>query len=148
MFYSYKYPTDPKWNRTQPRPPWNQSPVCTKFQASVACDSCNKWFHKDCILMNSQNFSALKNISWHCFNCGLPNFSSALFSESVNVSNSFSSLDSSFDFSIDSNKFTTSTPNDKSKLKTKIMSGLTTVIVNFQSYFEKRVEFSNFCDDN
>ena len=45
---------------------------CTKNQSSVACDNCNKWFHKDCLMMNTQIFSALKNISWYCCHCGLP----------------------------------------------------------------------------
>ena len=95
-------------------------------------------------MMNSQNFSALKNISWYCCHCGLPNFSSELFQESISVSNSYSSLDSSYDFSVNSDKFTTSTP---TKPKVKVISGLNTLVVNFQSFFHKRIEFSYFCKD-
>ena len=125
--------------------------ACTKFQPSVACDHCNVWFHKKCIQMNTLNFNSLKNISWYCCNCGLPSFSSELFSDSnsISTSNSFSSLDSSFDFSPNSENFKTSTPLPNSKLKhqSNIISGLSTLIVNFQSFFHKRVEFSNLLND-
>ena len=123
---------------------------CTKFQASVACDQCNIWFHKKCLNMNSINFNSLKNISWYCCNCGLPNFSSELFStNSISTSNSFQSLDSSFDFSLNSDKFVTSTPISKvnNKPKCNIISGLSTIVINFQSFFRKRVEFSNLLND-
>ena len=54
---------------------WNQRrPV-------IACDSCDIWFHKDCIGLTSQVFDTLafSDASWICCNCGLPNFSSTLF---------------------------------------------------------------------
>ena len=74
------------------------SKQCTWRQASVACDSCNTWFHQKCLFMCSAVFDNLHNVSWHCCKCGLPNFSSELFANSnstVNCSNSFHSLNSS-----------------------------------------------------
>jgi hypothetical protein len=38
----------------------------------VCCDSCNKWFHKKCLGMNTLVYQGLRNISWNCDICGLP----------------------------------------------------------------------------
>ena len=58
-------------------------------------------------------------------------------------------LDSSFDFSPTSDKFITSTPNSNvnTKPKCSTISGLNVIVVNFQSFFNKRVEFSNLIND-
>ena len=52
------------------------SKQCTSKQQSVACDECDIWFHRKCMLMNVQVFNGLHNVSWYCDSCGLPNFSS------------------------------------------------------------------------
>ena len=123
---------------------------CGTNQASVACDSCNKWFHKHCLHMNSAIFNSLKNVSWYCCNCGLANFSSTLFCDSVSVStsNSFSTLDS-MEFDLSAAEFTTSTPISRSheNLNDNSLSGLHAVVVNFQSFFNKRIEFANYLHD-
>ena len=56
---------------------------CKKNQDQVQCDTCDQWFHKKCFVINPTNWKALvgTNISWHCTNCALPNFSSSLFNE-------------------------------------------------------------------
>ena len=65
---------------------WNTS--------GVRCDQCHVWFHQDCMNMPTCVYEGLTNISWYCSTCGLPNFSTSLFSNwSINTSNSFSSLD-------------------------------------------------------
>lgn len=48
----------------------------------VCCDSCDAWFHASCQNINSTVYEALNNTncSWVCFQCGMPNFSSGLFS--------------------------------------------------------------------
>ena len=86
---------------------------CTWRQASVACDNCNTWYHKSCMNMNSLNFNSLRNISWYCYPCGLPNFSSVFFNSfDTNCSNSFDSL---LDLSKQPEPCSSSTP--KSSLK-------------------------------
>ena len=115
---------------------------CTSKQPSVACDSCDVWFHQRCLKMNTAIFNNLQNVSWLCCKCGLPNFSSSLFSQSLsslNCSNSFESLHSSF--VSEPIPISTSTPN--SKFKVTKFNGLNTIVINFRSLFKKRAEVSN-----
>ena len=71
---------------------------CKSNQPSIQCDSCETWIHKKCMAMTAQIYEILGNssISWHCCNCGLPNFNSSLFLDfndpSTHSSNPFSSL--------------------------------------------------------
>ena len=48
----------------------------------IACDSCDIWYHKDCVGLSSTLFSNLarSDASWICCNCGTPNFSNCLTS--------------------------------------------------------------------
>ena len=69
-----------------PRPPKYPCGVCTKAvkwtDHGVLCDSCETWFHTTCIGMCDEiYFSLSPNISWNCFQCGLPNFSTRLFND-------------------------------------------------------------------
>ena len=72
----------------------------------------------------------------------MPNFSSVIFSNSqdIDLSNSYESLDS-IDKSSPPKPISTSTPIKPTK---RTVHGLNTLLVNFQSIFEKRAEFSNF----
>ena len=97
--------------------------------------------------MNSQNFNNLKNISWYCDPCGLPNFSSGFFNSlNVNCSNSFGSLP---DLSRQPEPCLSSTP--KSSLKSPNLKnqvyGLNSLLINFQSIFNKRAELANLADE-
>ena len=64
-----------------PRPPKLPCGVCSKavkwdhLAPSVCCDSCNVWYHQGCMAMPDAVFEGLKNVSWECVKCGLPNFS-------------------------------------------------------------------------
>ena len=126
---------------------------CTWRQPSVACDSCNIWFHQKCLFMRSAVFDNLHNVSWYCLKCGLPNFSSELFANSkssLNCSNSFQLLNSSASFENEPTPIYTSTPKSSScapKLKSSTFSGLNILVINFQSFFKKRAEFSNFVNE-
>lgn len=72
------------------------SKAVTWKQRGVACDDCEKWFHADCMHMSTPVYMALNNISWHCTNCGMPNFTSNLFESTImSTRNSFSTLNSS-----------------------------------------------------
>lgn len=72
------------------------SKAVTWKQRGVACDDCEKWFHADCMHMSTPVYMALNNISWHCTNCGMPNFTSSLFESTImSTRNSFSTLNSS-----------------------------------------------------
>ena len=69
-----------------PRPPKYPCGVCDRAvrwnQRGVACDSCDRWYHASCVAMPESVYAALSDTSWHCVNCGLPHFSSSLFTYS------------------------------------------------------------------
>ena len=61
-----------------------------------ACDSCDQWYHQQCLVMHDIIYKSLTNISWECCNCGLPNFSTCIFNTTIfETSNSLSFLNSS-----------------------------------------------------
>ena len=66
-----------------PRTPKFPCGICSKAckwtTPCVCCDSCDIWFHQECLNMPNEIFTALCDISWECAKCGLPNFSSGLF---------------------------------------------------------------------
>ncbi|KAK3108516.1 hypothetical protein FSP39_009662 [Pinctada imbricata] len=70
-----------------PRTPKYPCGTCGKAvtwkTAGVCCDSCDRWHHKECIGVNTLIYQGLRNISWECDQCGLPNFSSCLFDTTV-----------------------------------------------------------------
>ena len=55
--------------------------LVTKEQRRICCDSCDMWFHKDCVDMRSFTFLAYSttNVSWICCRCNHPNFDQNLF---------------------------------------------------------------------
>ena len=73
-----------------PRPPKYPCGICHKAckwtTPCVRCDTCKVYYHKDCMLMPDGIFNNLNNISWECFHCGVPNFSSSFFNSSIDVS--------------------------------------------------------------
>ena len=52
-----------------------EDPV-TWEQRGIFCDSCDMWFHKDCVGMGSFTFLAYSTtrVSWICCRCNHPNF--------------------------------------------------------------------------
>ena len=113
--------------------------------------------------MNTQIYESLHNVSWYCCQCGLPNFSSGLFTNSDSTLDSFSNPFECLNSIPENNsvhdlatpkKFppniSASTPNPEPKSKSKTKhhshnSELTTLVVNFQSFWPKRFEFSSLC---
>ena len=72
---------------------WNLE--CDWSKYAVQCEKCEIWNQADCMYMNSHVYRALEDsdVSWICCQCGMPSFSSSLFSScSTVLSNSFSTL--------------------------------------------------------
>ena len=71
-----------------------EDPV-TWEQRGICCDSCDVWFHKDCVDMGSFTFLAYSttNASWICCRCNHPNFDRNLFhSFEIETTNNFDNL--------------------------------------------------------
>ena len=70
---------------TNPGPPKFPCNICKKAvrwtTPGVCCDTCDQWFHKACMGMNTCVYESLasNNVSWQCCGCGMPNFSSSFF---------------------------------------------------------------------
>ena len=105
-----------------PRPPKFPCGICNNAvkwtTPGVQCDSCKLWYHKNCMGMCDQVYISLRNVSWECLKCGLPNFSTCLFDltffesnnsfEPLQPDSSSHSLDCDMSFS---NPRATSSPN-------------------------------------
>ena len=77
----------------------------------VCCDSCDRWYHQHCMGMPDPVYTGLKNVSWECFHCGVPNFSLSL-THIFGTSNTFSYLDETTESNLSfSNPEATTSPN-------------------------------------
>ena len=129
------------------------SKACTKKQRAIQCDSCDQWYHSTCLHMNTPVYIALENkdVSWHCSQCGMPQFSSCLFnSHDLDITNSYSSLRSPEANNIDLHRpLARSTPIKSIKMKlnsnikihkTPNQHKLKTLTINFQSIRNKTAD--------
>ena len=127
---------------------------------AIVCDTCETWFHIDCQGMNPAMYSLLsksvnQSMSWECYKCGLPNFSTSLFDTmasmiSTNRFDSLSSCDSSdiplspLPDDIGSPKATSSPirpyPNKPKGNKANLQHPLRILIMNCQSVKNKKAE--------
>ena len=60
-------------------------------QTSIACDSCNKWFHKGCLPMGDQVFDCYhenETLEWICINYAMNDISYSLFDTSISSDDS------------------------------------------------------------
>ena len=131
-----------------PRPPKYPCGSCgaavRNNQNSIQCDGCNFWFHISCQGMNTSIHHIMAehaSYSWSCLNCGLPNFSTAIyddFSISDCSTNNFSVLDSSL-------PPRTSTP-IKKKIFSKNSNKLKVININFRSVVNKVPELQCLID--
>ena len=124
-------------------------------QAGVACDKCDKWFHKKCMGMNSAIYSSLRNISWECIFSGFPNFSSSLFEEdNYQTSQNRFDMSSSRECSLPSFDSKTTMPSPVAKssplprkqASAKLTRPLKLLNINLQSINNKKAEFLNLVD--
>ena len=73
-----------------PRPPKFPCGSCGKAvrngQNAIHCESCDQWYHIECDGLGAEVHQVLcehDSYSWICLNCGLPNFSTGLFDETL-----------------------------------------------------------------
>ncbi|XP_072033236.1 uncharacterized protein [Amphiura filiformis] len=77
----------------------------SRTRTAVACDTCNTWYHTDCMGMSSGTYKDLNrsDVTWICMNCDTPNHSSSLLdSYIVDSENRFQVLSSIDNSAIDS----------------------------------------------
>ena len=90
------------------------------------------------------------NLSWHCDNCGMPNFATSLFESFIlDSQNSFSILNSSAATSISSPgpPMSASSPiNSRKKKQTPSFRSLRTLVINFQSCKNKKEKIGNLLE--
>ncbi|XP_072046546.1 uncharacterized protein [Amphiura filiformis] len=125
--------------------------ACTSYKganASILCDSCNLWFHSDCVGLSDPVFEVLagNDSPWECYKCGCANISPGIFdSFTVGESDSSDSFARSSCSSTSScqpgSPMAKSSPSKPTNSPTANVNNLRTLEVNFQSVFAKRVEF-------
>ena len=140
--------------------------ACRWGQCAVRCDSCELWYHKDCMMMGSGVFSYLNKseASWVCCNCGLPNFNSSFFSDDdFTHPNPFSPLNGSHsllnEYNIDAVPIATSSPKNSScpsgaesssyrlsRQNSGPSRAFKVVVMNCQSVKNKIKEFENLIE--
>ena len=79
-------------------------------QRRIQCDSCDRWYHTKCCLLDDKIYNILagSSCSWICPPCGSPNFSDSFFNTAaeLNLDNSYSLLSSASDLSEHSQMYT------------------------------------------
>jgi hypothetical protein len=128
-------------------------------QRAISCDDCNEWYHVECMNMSTIAYNIISEsnqITWICCQCGIPNFTSSLFSNAdIELSNSFSCLSTNSNASSNAssscselpcsplasstpntNKKPTDPTNRKSKAKPRRQK-LKVLVVNFQGIRSK-----------
>ena len=139
-------PKTPKW------PCGTCGKAVTWKTRAVCCDNCDKWFHIQCQHIHTGVFRFMdaSNVSWECINCGMPNFSTALFNStySIETENQFSNLSTSSLASSPGVPVATSSPklNEKNQnipsksTSSKFKRPIRVVNINFQSICNKKPE--------
>ena len=75
-------------------------PVMDFGARAVACNTCDRWIHKSCVGMLTEEYETLAESSmpWYCPDCSTPNHSTVIYdipvSDSSHSSFSFSSVSS------------------------------------------------------
>ncbi|XP_072024987.1 uncharacterized protein [Amphiura filiformis] len=144
-----------------PRPPkypcGECSKACTSYRgakASILCESCNIWFHSDCVGLSESALDILdhSDLPWECHKCGMPTFSSGIFNSTLldksssesHLSNSRNLSSSSTSSSHPGSPLAKSSPSKTGTQRS--FQNLRLLEVNFQSIFSKRTEFWHLLD--
>ncbi len=102
----------------------------SKTRTAVACDTCNTWYHTDCMGMTSEVYNRINrsDVSWICMTCDTPNHSSSLLDSYVSVpasENKFHPLsDSCVVSSSDADALYTSNSKHSSSIRTSSCSSI------------------------
>ena len=144
---------------TNPGPPKFPCNICKKAvrwtTPGVCCDTCDQWFHKACMGMNSCIYESLasNNVSRQCCRCGMPNFSSSFFDSTISEhTNPFSILSPSSSSIADSRigePIAMSSPvanTRTSNPKRLQIHKLTVIVTNCRSLVNKKAELINLLD--
>ena len=100
-------------------------PVC--YGRCIACDNCNKWYHKSCIEMHTIFYDCYmenSKLECECCNCAIKNISFSLFNHPIDSDHLLLSPICS----------------SSSNITTKKAKQLQIMIINFQSVWEKKEE--------
>ncbi len=124
----------------------------------VQCESCDTWYHTNCQGISLPIYRAMNssNVSWHCLQCGLPNFSSTLFNSppSIASTNRFDSLSSFSDMSNSPGQpLAASSPSDtthqtRQPPHRRRVAPLTVLVINCQSIVNKKALLSTTIDSH
>ena len=154
ILLSQSYAPEPNPGLRTPKYPCG---ICSKAVTwttpAVCCDSCNVWYHKECMGMHSLVYKGLHNISWYCDLCGLPNFSSSLFdTTSFETTNRFDIFnDTPISEGSIGRPTAASSPLDRTPKKSKVKrydKPLRVVIFNCQSVRNKKQELENLVESS
>jgi hypothetical protein len=86
---SYKKSYAPEPNLCPPKFPCGSCHKAVTWKTpGVGCDSCDKWYHQKCMGMTDAVYNGLGDVTWCCFKCEIPNFSSGIFEHSIGVESS------------------------------------------------------------
>ena len=144
-----------------PRPPRFPCGSCQKAcssyrgaKASILCDSCETWFHSDCVGLSDLALNTLgrSDLPWECYHCGLRNFSSGIFDSTIldssgtNSQLSCSSTSSSSSSSHPGSPLAQSSPTKRNANSVPSLQNLRYLEINFQSIYSKRAEFWSLVD--
>ena len=144
-----------------PRPPRFPCGSCQKAcssyrgaKASILCDSCETWFHSDCVGLSDSALNTLgrSDLPWECYNCGLPNLSTGLFDSTILDSSgaeshlSCGSASTSSTSSHPGSPLAQSSPTKSDRHSVPSLHNLRYLEINFQSIYSKRAEFWSLID--
>jgi len=120
---------NPGPRRTNVKFPCGECNKAVRTVNAIACDRCNKWYHLNCLSMNTHVFNAYANdelLEWTCSNCALINLSNSVFD--TEFSDSDSSINSEQD--------------EEDNLPKVKKQSLRIMIINFQSIWGKKEQLT------